>query len=361
MKECQILYLGLTNLLFLLRFALAGLGKVRVQIYYPVLCCLFLFSAFRYNVGCDWLSYYYQYDIAPDRDWSSLSSIRDPIWWAILSWINTAGLPYPVVNIVSSAIFFVGIHVLARRQPDPLGFLVLMFPILIINMPMSGIRQGAAIGLICIAFAAFCDRRPIRFALWVALAAGFHISAIVFMALLPVSMGRFSLRRLILSAIILLPGVVVLGAGEALQLAINRYHGTDVTAAGAVFRVGILGLSSLYFFIFMRKRWLPIWPRDYGLAVFGAIGMAFALILIPISSVIGDRIGYYFTPLQAMIFARLPYLSGLKNAPLHFAIPYLGLLLTFAVWSQISANFQHCYNPYQTWIFGFPGGDPVGR
>ena len=71
------------------------------------------------------------------------------------------GLPLPSFAIsLSSAIFFLGVHVLARRQPDPLGFLVLLFPILIINMPMSGIRQGAAIGLLCIAFVAFIDRRP---------------------------------------------------------------------------------------------------------------------------------------------------------------------------------------------------------
>lgn len=361
MEDCKILYLVLTNLLFLLRFVLAGLGKASVQIYYSVLLFLFLFSAFRYNVGCDWFSYYLQYDISPYRDWSSLSSIRDPMWWAILAWINLAGLPYPVVNIASSAIFFVGIHVLARRQPDPLGFLVLMFPILIINMPMSGIRQGAAIGLICIAFVAFHDRRPLQFALWVVLAAGFHVSAIVFIALFPLAMSHYSLRRLILSAIIGIPGVALFAAGEAVELATNRYFDTDIEAAGAIFRVGTLSLSSLYFFIFIRKQWLLAWPKDYGLASFGAIGMAVTFLLVPISSVIGDRFGYYFIPLQAMIFARLPYLPGLKNARLHFALPYLGLLTVFTVWSQISGHFQHCYNPYQTWIFGFPGDDPVGR
>ena len=99
------------------------------------------------------------------------------------------GLPYPVANIASSAVFFLGVHVLARRQPDPLGFLVLLFPILIINMPMSGIRQGAAIGLLCIAFVAFIDRRPLWFAFWVVLAAGFHISVLIFMLLLPVATG----------------------------------------------------------------------------------------------------------------------------------------------------------------------------
>ena len=171
-----MLYLGLTSFLFLLRFALAGQGTARNQLYFIVLALLFVFSAFRYQVGCDWSGYYYQYLGAADFDWSSVTKIREPIWWAILGWIQSKGLPYPVANIASSAVFFLGVHVLARRQPDPLGFLVLLFPILIINMPMSGIRQGAAIGLLCIAFVAFIDRRPLRFAFWVVLAAGFHTS-----------------------------------------------------------------------------------------------------------------------------------------------------------------------------------------
>lgn len=97
-----MLYVGLTNILFLLRFALAKKGGLRKQTYFLVLLILFLFSAFRYQVGCDWSGYYVQYVGASNFDWSSVTRIREPIWWAILGWINASGLPYPVVNVVSS-------------------------------------------------------------------------------------------------------------------------------------------------------------------------------------------------------------------------------------------------------------------
>ena len=129
-----MLYVGLTNLLFLLRYALARNGAMRKQIYFVVLVTLFVFSAFRYQVGCDWSGYYNEYLAAANFEWSSITETQEPIWWAILKWIQDTGLPYPVANIASSAIFFLGVHVLARRQPDPLGFLVLLFPILIINL-----------------------------------------------------------------------------------------------------------------------------------------------------------------------------------------------------------------------------------
>ena len=353
-----MLYVGLTNLLFLLRFALARNGGLRKQIYFLVLATLFVFSAFRFQVGCDWSGYYYQYLGARNFDWSSVTEIREPIWWAILGWIQSMGLPYPVANIASSAVFFLGVHILARRQPDPLGFLVLLFPILIINMPMSGIRQGAAIGVLCIAFVAFIDRRPLWFAFWVVVAAGFHSSALIFMLLLPVATGRYTRNRLLLAAILAVPGAIFLATGEAAEVASSRYVGTGIDAAGAAFRVGMLGLSALYFFLFLRKKWLRTWPQDYSLASIGAIGMALAFLLIPVSTVIGDRFGYYLIPIQAVIFARIPFLPFRANAALHAALPYLGLLLVFTVWSQLSWHFKQCYIPYQSWIFGFPGGGP---
>lgn len=355
-----MLYVALTNMLFLLRYALARQNALRKQLYFLVLASLFVFSAFRYVVGCDWSGYYYQYLRATNFDWSSVTEIRDPIWWAILGLFQNLRLPYPVVNITSSAVFFLGVHVLARRQPDPLGFLVLLFPILVINMPMSGIRQGAAIGILCIAFAAFIDRRPLWFTFWVAMAAGFHSSSPIFMLLLPVAAGRYTRNRLLLAAILAVPGVFALASGEAAELATSRYIDTDIDAAGAVFRVGILGLSALYFFLFLRKKWLRTWPQDYGLASIGAIGMALTILLVPVSTVIGDRLGYYLIPIQAMIFARIPFLPFRANAALYATLPYLGLLLVFTVWSQLSGHFNRCYIPYQSWIFGFPGGDPIG-
>ena len=355
-----MLYLRLTIALFLLRYALAGKTVFSKQVYFFVLVGLFLFSAFRYQVGCDWSGYYNQYLIATDLDWSSIIFKPEPIWWAILGWIQDKGLPYPVANVASSAVFFLGVHVLARRQPDPLGFLVLLFPILIINMPMSSIRQGAAIGILCIAFAAFIDRRPVWYAFWVIVAAGFHVSALALILLLPLSTGSYTRTRLILAAILAVPGAYVLGTGDAAELATDRYIGTGIDAAGAVFRLGILGLTALYFFMFMSNKWKHTFPKDYALVSVGAIGMALAFLLIPLSSVIGDRFGYYLIPIQAMMFARLPFLPFRENKALYSALPYLVLLLVFTVWSQLSWIFQICYLPYQSWLFGFPGGNQFG-
>jgi len=355
-----MLYLGLTSILFLLRYALSRHGAALEIFYFFTLVWLFFFSAFRFRVGCDWGGYYHQYLAAVNLDWSSILEISESGWWGILVWVHYMELPYPVINIISSAIFFLGIHAFARRQPDPLGFLVLLFPILIINMPMSGVRQGAAIGLICIGFLAFIDRRPLWFTVWVVLASLLHSSAVVFILLLPLTTGKYSKYRLLLAAILAVPGILALASGDSADVATSRYINSDVDSAGAIFRVGTLFLTALYFFKYIRKSWHQCWPRDYTLASIGAIGMVLVFFLIPLSTVIGDRFGYYLIPLQAMIFARLPFLPFRTNKTLHSAAPYLGLLLVFAVWSQRSWIFSLCYTPYQTWIFGFPASAPLG-
>jgi hypothetical protein len=355
-----MLYITLTSFLFILQFIVAQGSPARKYFYAFSIIALFAFSAFRFKVGCDWSGYYHQYKIADVVDWSEISIIREPIWWYILAWIKFLDLPYPAVNVVSSAIFFLGIHCLARRQPDPLGFLLLLFPILILNMPMSGIRQGAAIGLICVAFAAFIDRSALRYASWVLLAAGFHSSALIFMVLLPVASGRYTRKRLYLSVIIALPGAFFLMLSAAADIAIRRYVGTGVEAAGALFRLSILGISSIYFLVLVRKRWFLYWPKDYSLVSIGAIGMLLAPLLLSVSTVIGDRLGYYFIPVQSMIFARLPFLKFSKNSTMHITLPYFLIFIVFLVWSQLSSHFETCYLPYKTWILGFPHGDSVG-
>lgn len=349
-------YLAIYHVTAFLRFALQRVAISRIAAYRFLVVLFFLFSAFRFEVGCDWSGYLNQYQSQLGAGWEMALAHREPLWWLVIEATQRAGLPYPWLNVFSSAIFFAGVHVLARRQPDPLGFLILLFPILIINMPMSGIRQGAAIGLICIALSAFLDRRLIRFVFWVALAAGFHSSAFVFLLLAPLVWGNYTKGRLLLAAILAVPGVFLLATGGDAELAFSRYVDSSRDAFGAAYRTGVLFLSGLFFFLFLRRNWLAVFPGDYKLASLGALMMLAVFPIVAFSTVIADRLGYYFIPLQAMIFSRVPFLRGGRMGRLLAAAPYVGLALVLIVWTSTSRHFELCYVPYQTWLFGFPEG-----
>ena len=348
------MYLGLLNGLFLLRLV-AQTDRARA-LYWMVLIGLFLFSAFRFRVGCDWSGYYYNYLWGVSRDYADALSYREPLWWFIQVAFNRAGLSYPWVNVFTSAVFFVGIHAFARRQPDRLGFLVLLFPILIINMPMSGIRQAAAIGLVCLSMLALIDHRPFRFVAWILLGSTIHSSALAFLLLTPLATGKYTKVRLALTAVLAIPAMFVLAQTDEAQVAIDRYVDTDIEAFGAAFRVGILTLSGLHFLLILRKPWARQFPKDFGLASIGATMMVVLVLLLPLSTVIADRFSYYLVPIQAMIFSRIPYLRLGPSRKMQSALPYLGLLLVFGIWSLNSGHFQTCYVPYQTWLLGYPDG-----
>lgn len=348
------MYISVLSGIFLLRYA-AGTSRSQVQLaYWLALIFLFVFSAFRFEVGCDWTGYLNQYYVYGAVPLASLAHQVEPLWVGLFSLQTLWDLDYPWINVASSVIFFAGAHVMARRQPNPLAFLVLLFPVLIINMPMSGIRQGAAIGVMFIAFMAFVDRALVRFVFLVFVAAAFHSSAIIFMLLAPLVTGKYSRVRLFLAAILALPGAFFLSGSEEAGVAASRYINSSVDAAGAIFRVGVLGLSGMYFLWFLRRKWELNFPADFKLAIIGSLMMIGALILVPVSSVIADRLAYYLIPVQALILARIPYFQWRINRQLHTFFPYVLLFSMFVVWTSLSNLFDQCYRPYQTWIFGYP-------
>ncbi len=351
-----MIYIAVFVALILIRYAARNSYRAKRQLYWPVLTLLFLFSAFRFEVGCDWGGYLNQYLLGGSTEVEEVLTDREPLWWLIIGWLNAFDLPYPWLNVAAGIVFFAGMHVMARRQADPLGFLILLFPILIINMPMSGIRQGAAIGVLCIAFAAFTDRSLWRFVLLTLIASSLHASALVFLLLAPLVNGTYSWKRLTVAALLAIPGAFALLSGEYAELATTRYLGTGVDAAGAAFRVGLLVITGAFFFMVLQKKWKRAFPEDYKLVSIGAIVMLLMIALVPISSVIGDRLGYYLIPIQVMIFSRVSLFPVFKGRGFYAAAPYFGLLLVFVVWAWLSTHFQGCYLPYQTWLFGFPEG-----
>ncbi len=349
-----MIYVAIFVLLILLRWSLAGQPKLRAQLYPLLLLGLFLFSAFRFEVGCDWSGYYHQFFRYGPLSLSESTAEREPVWVSLFVVQTWLGLPYPWINVVAAFIFFLGAHVLARRQPDPFAFLILLYPVLIINLAMSGIRQAAAIGIMMIAFAAFSDRRLIRYVVLTIIAAGFHSSAMVFLLLTPLVKGSYSRNRLALAGFLAVPGALVLLSGKAAETAAERYVNSGIDAAGAAFRVGLVFLTGLWFVTIQRRAWRHSWPGDFRIVSVSAPIMLAMIALVPVSSVIADRLAYYLIPAQAMMFARTPWLPIGSEKALKTALPYLVLLAMLGVWTVYSWHFRQCYIPYRSWLFGYP-------
>ncbi len=328
---------------------------LQLQFYPIVLFLLFIFTAFRFQVGCDWSTYYQIYsDHKSLIEDSSIYAIREPFWWFIMDLLNLMNASFVWLNVFVASVFFLGVNQLARRSPDPLGFLIMLFPILIINMPMSALRQGVAIGIMCYAFAAFIDKKVLKFILLIAFAAGFHTSAIVFLPLFLFIKGEYSLRKIILGAFIEIPLLGIMWLSSYGESQANSYIGSGYDAEAAIFRSGILALSAVAFFLFYQKQWKKNYPIDHNLVMVGSLAMIANFFLVFLSTVISDRLGYYLIPIQALFFARVPFFENTKFRLFFVSAPYIGLLFVFIVWAILSSHFQGCYMPYKTWLFGIP-------
>lgn len=319
--------------------------------YWFILLGLFLFVGFRYQVGCDWYGYLYNWHLMKGQPLEAVFQIKEPAHWVLIYLLRREGMSYTSLLAIASAVFFTGFSVLARRQPNPFAMLALAFPVLIVNMPMSAIRQAEAIGLLCIAFTAFIDRRTVLFVAMILLASLFHRSAMAFLFLAPLIPARLNKRNVALALVLSLPGIYFALQSAAADEAATRYIDSGIDSAGASFRLLLLSLSGLFYLLKLAPKWRVQFPGDYKLVTIGAWLMVGFFGLFFVSSVIGDRFGYYLIPLQLMIFTRIPYIEGLRHRRLWKTAPYFALTFVFVVWTQFSWHFQQCYVPYQFGLY----------
>ena len=324
------------------------------RLYGPLLFALFLFAAFRFKTGCDWFGYLNQFQTQGRLPLDKVLADTEPLWNLVMFLQQAADIPYPWLNVFAASVFFIGIHQIARRLRSPFSFLVLLFPILIINMPMSAIKQATAIGVLCFGYIAFTDRRLIRFVTLVVIASLIHNSAAIFLLLSPLVSGEITRRRLFFAAILALPGLAALAGTAGAEQATQRYITEDVDAAGGLYRVLLLAMTGAAYLYMRGKGWLASGEAFRRLKYLGSMMMVGLLVLLPVSTVIADRFGYYLIPIQAIILANLRFASLPHYRRLIIAAPYLVLLAVFGVWTTYSNHFASCYVPYESWIFGYP-------
>ena len=220
---------------------------------------------------------------------------------------------------------------------------------------MSGIRQGAAIGIMCLAFCAFQDRKTFWVFIWVSLASLTHFSATIFFCMIPLIHGNNLKRRIFTVFLILIPSVYFLMVTTNLGVsASNRFSQSGPEAQGALFRVTLLTATAMFYLLIMRRKWKKILPKSSRLATLSSFVMISILPLTLVSSMVGDRLSYFLIPLQAMILSNIPFLPIRQYRLIYSVAPYFILGFTFLIWTSFSWHFQECYLPYKNWIFGFP-------
>ena len=171
-------------------------------------------------------------------------------------------IQYFWMNVISSTIFFFGAHMMARQQPNRLAFIVLLFPVLIINMPMSGIKQAAAIGIMFFAYLGFMHRKLSAYIASVIIASLVHSSSLIFILLVPF-VKNFFFENYRFWSFTDLTGLGLMSLTNSFQILVVRYFTNPLgdEAAGAVYRTGILALTAAHFLFFLESHGINIIPK----------------------------------------------------------------------------------------------------
>lgn len=330
----------------------AVMGKERRKhLLFPFLVVNALFAVFiglRYQVGGDWRQYLSYLKSMSGQSLTEVLATSDP-GYAALNWLMYSwewGI-YGV-NTVCAIIFLTGLTIICRQQARPwLGFAV-AFPYLVVVMGMGYTRQGVALGLFFMAVASMERGYFKRYLAFITAAAFFHKTALLMIALgVFLHYKSWKLRF----AAVLLVGYVLwdLLLAETQSQLWHNYVETQMISHGARIRV-LMNLMPGLILLFYRKRWKERYP-NYQFWMILALSSVASIGLVEFASTAVDRVALYFTPLQVVVFSRLPTLAQGQISQRAMTVGIiLGYALVLFVWLNFAIHARY-WLPYQNWLF----------
>ena len=314
---------------------------------------LVLFAGTRFEVGCDWAGYLLRFNsLYQGESWASVIQQPEAGFHLLNFAVIDASFGYGAMILIASVIYIFCLVRFSQIAPRPLDVLILMYPILVLQLGMSGLRQALALGLLLLAFRAFVERSRIMIVVWVLLASTFHTSALIFLPLALIAARQFSFRRVIASLVLLIPVALVL-MGERIGLYEARYIEQEFgenSSAGAWYRYA---LALIPFLGFEWKKGLveQKFPHLYPLLRLFSLITIGLVFIGGLSSVALHRLGFYVLPVSILAMvcvADVAFSRGSREFAR--ALPFVAYGLYMVVWFSSSRHASLCYVPYQSWL-----------
>jgi hypothetical protein len=307
---------------------------------------LVLLIGLRYEVGGDWFTYEAHYLNMVGAPLSEALEKSDPGYY-LLVWLATKvnGGVY-LVNLVSAALFSLGLVAFCRQQPRPWLALAVAVPYMAIVLGMGYTRQGMALGLALLGMVGLARRNSLQFVLFVALAATFHRSAVLLVPLAALAAPRNRIWTGLWVGVStgLLYWVLLADSVEGL---ITNYVEAQYQSEGAAVRIAMNALPAVLLLL-LRKRFVwPVAERNlWTMMALAALATAGALLVSPSSTAV-DRVALYLIPLQLYVFARLPDLLGQAAQRRNWVLAVVGYYaVVLFVWLNFATHARY-WLPYQ--------------
>lgn len=307
------------------------------------------FMGFRFETGCDWYGYLNRWNGFQIKESVQSILLDEEIGFSLLvSFVKISGGDYIWHNVlISLVLVFLYIRFASQYVFSPI-ILTLFFPVIVVQLGMSGVRQALAGAFLMLSFNAFARGEKLWTAVWILVAAQFHASAAAFFPIAVLAGREITTVRLAAGVMLTAPVVAFL-LGTRIDTYEDRYSGGEVVSNGAVLRYLLL-LIPVPFALIYRKKLKNSYPDLFPLLWLSALVILSLLPLVFLSTIALHRIGFYIFPLSILLLACLAMI--LFRKPSHgFAIS-AGLYGLYSLsWFSLSKHAQICYVPYQnTWL-----------
>ncbi len=312
---------------------------------------LIWFMGFRYQTGCDYFGYLHRWNnFAPPEELTQLFKGEEAGFSFLMGWLIANDYEYTSLNVAASIVLVTCYVGFARAHPFARLLLALLFPVIIIQLGMSGIRQAMAGGFLMLAFNAFMRRQKLWTAAWILVGMQFHASVVMFLPIALLAGREVSTLKLAASLAVLGP-IAALLLADRFDTYESRYFEGAVTSSGAIIRYALIFLP-VPFFILHSEKVRETFPDVYPLLKIGALTILALAPLVVLSSIALHRLNYYIMPLSILLCAYVGAILFKKPHQGHWlaVLAYGGYSL---IWFLSSFHASYCYIPYDnTWFYG---------
>lgn len=337
-------------------FGLSGLmSKVNTQkrlvkLLLVIIPPVFL-ATFRYNIGYDYGSYIWAYNNVFDMTYEFILAgyeVGDPIAYYLITKIATvfnSDRAYLMILAILSLI--PGVSYILREWDDtdtqPMIIFIYMFSPFIFSL--SACKQGIALSILMFSLKYVYDRKPIKFALCVAVAFLFHSTAIVFLLVYFFLNSLGDLSRLKKVLIVVGCLFVIMNLQWVLGNVMGgRYEAYAIDSVEGRNRTFWLYTLITFIFLLFRKKLVAIDKRNELLIMMMVVGAICQY--LGFSNAFAKRIGEYFLMAQVFLIPQCIYLFTKDSRKLVKLLIVIYIVAIFLIASPIASSGMG-FVPYQ--------------
>ncbi len=327
-------------------------------IYYSVCIFFIIFICFRYEIGCDWISYEYKFKLIEDSSIIYIlknQNIFFDLGFSFIAKSISYFFGFKELILVYGLLFTIPLFLFFEDLKNKYLALIISYPYFIVVVGMGPIRQSAAIGFFMLSLLYFVRNKNEKFYITSLLSILLHHSAIFFIGLLTLFKIKYeNLKIDLLGKIFILFGFIVLLyiSPEILSkvfVYIKYVKFGYMNAKGAIF-VWFINFLPLVIYLMNSSKFKVKDNLKSFFKLFSIIQISMFPLLF-INSTIAYRLLIYFFPASVYLSSYLPEIvtSNNKKFFARFVLIFLAYF-SLTIWLKFAFH-NYCWIPYKNILF----------